>query len=425
MKRASLEALAQARRDGRPMVRAVDSVSGDEMVIDPSTDGSALGLAAAAAVARDASGNVTVDGRDWFLTLYNVPLELVIIGAVHIAQALAQIALAAGYRVRVIDPRPAYAAEERFPGVRLIKEWADDALAAEPLTSRSAVIALAHDPKIDDPALLIGLRSPAFYVGALGSDRTHGRRLVRLAAAGYSPEELARIHGPVGIAIGARTPGEIAIAVLAELVQVRRDAKKASRIGGVVLAAGLGSRMNGENKMTADLNGKPLVRHAVEAAFKGGLSPVIVVTGHEPDMVAAACKGLDVVFAHNPDYAGGLSGSVKRGIAALPPSARGAMILLGDMPDISPHLITRLTASFDPAQRRAIMVATSNGKQGHPVLWSREFFPELAELSGDAGAKEVMARHASVIARIEAGDGTPLADIDTPDALKARAAKAV
>src|SRR6202012_3521427 len=135
----------------------------------PVADVSPLGCAAADALEADASGRITVQGRDWFLTLYKVPQELVIIGAVHIAQALAQLALAAGYRVRVIDPRPAYAAEERFPDIRLVREWRADPLPAEPLTARSAVIALAHDPKLDDPALVAGLRAGAGYIGALGS----------------------------------------------------------------------------------------------------------------------------------------------------------------------------------------------------------------------------------------------------------------
>src|ERR1700733_11711143 len=163
MRRDTLEKLAVARREGRPMVRAVDPENGEERLIDPATDASPLGRAGAEALARDASGRVSVEGRDWFLTLYNVPQELVIVGAVHIAQALAALALAAGYRVRVIDPRPAYAAEERFAGVRLIKQWPDEALAAEPLTARSALVALAHDPKLDDPALAAAVRSPAFY----------------------------------------------------------------------------------------------------------------------------------------------------------------------------------------------------------------------------------------------------------------------
>ena len=166
---------------------------------------------------------------------------------------------------------------------------------------------------------------------------------------GFSRAELAEIHGPVGLAIGARTPGEIAIAILAELVQVRRAPKSAPRIGGMVLAAGLSSRM-GRNKLIAPLRGKPLVRHAVEAALAAGLDPVMVVTGHERWRSKTRLAGLHVTFVHNPDYADGLSTSLRRGIAALPEECDGAMVLLGDMPGITAGLIERVIAAFDPAE---------------------------------------------------------------------------
>ena len=410
MKRAMLEQLAAAARENRPMVRALDSKSGEERLIDPAADHSPLGQAAANALARDASGSVLVETRSWFLTVYNVPWEIVMIGAVHIAQALAQLALAAGYRVRVIDPRPAYAAEERFPGIRLVREWPDDALAAEPLTPRSALIALAHDPKLDDPALVAGLRAHAGYVGALGSKRTHGRRLARLRELGFSEQELAKIYGPVGLAIGARSPGEIAVAILAELVQVRRARK--DRIGGIILAAGLSSRM-GFNKLAAEVGGKPLVRHVAEAALAGGLDPVIAVTGNEPAAIKKALAGLAIVFVHNPDYADGLSFSLRHGIDALPGDCAGAMVLLGDMPGIGADLIAKVKAGFDPGQGAAICVATAHGERGHPVLWGRQFFPEIARLSGDNGARALMAHHAAQVREIESDDDAPLADIDT------------
>jgi xanthine dehydrogenase accessory factor len=416
MRRETLEALAKARREGRPMVRAVDPQNGEERLIDPAADNSALGRAAAAALDRDASGRVTVEGRDWFLTLYNVPQELVIVGAVHIAQALAGLALAAGYRVRIIDPRPAYAADERFAGIPLVKEWPDEALAAEPLTNRSALVALAHDPKVDDPALMAAVRSSAFYVGGLGSRRTHGRRLTRLKALGFSDDELARICGPVGLAIGAKSPTEIAIAILAEMVQVRR-ALKADHVGAVVLAAGMSKRM-GHNKMITEVGGKKLVRHAAEAALDAGLAPVIVVTGHEAESVETALAGLPVQFAHNPAYADGLSTSLKAGLSHLPPDCAGAMVLLGDMPGVTPELARRVAAAFDPAKGRSIAIATAQGERGHPVLWGRQFFPELMQLSGDQGARGLMAAHGDSIIEVVAGDAGPLTDIDTPEALE-------
>jgi CTP:molybdopterin cytidylyltransferase MocA/xanthine/CO dehydrogenase XdhC/CoxF family maturation factor len=416
MRRTTLEQLAAAGREGRPMVRAVDPESGEERLIDPAADNSALGRAAAGALARDASGRAMVEGRAWFLTLYNVPRELVIVGAVHIAQALASLAVAAGYRVRVIDPRPAYAADERFAGIRLVREWPDEALAAEPLGRRSALVALAHDPKIDDPALMAGSRSPAFYIGALGSRRTHERRLARLKGKGLGDDTLARIRGPVGLAIGARSPAEIAIAILAEMVQVIRAPKTSLRIGGVVLAAGLSGRM-GSNKLVTEVNGKPLVRHAAEAALAGGLDPVVVVTGHQAERIAQALEGLPVRLTHNPAFAEGLSTSLKVGIASLPPDCAGAAVLLGDMPDVTPPLVRRVAAAFHEADGNSIVVATSQGRPGHPVLWGRGFFAELMRLAGDQGGREVLAANRDHVVEVEAGDDAPVTDIDTQEAL--------
>ena len=131
-------------------------------------------------------------------------------------------ALLAGYRVRLIDPRRAYASEDRFPAVELIHAFPDEALAERPLGSRSALVVLAHDPKIDDPGLIAALRSQAFYVGALGSKRTHAARLQRLAAAGFDEMALSRIRGPVGLTIGARSPAEIAISILAQMTETLR-----------------------------------------------------------------------------------------------------------------------------------------------------------------------------------------------------------
>src|SRR4051812_43234045 len=199
MRRETLEQLMTARREGRVLVRALNVSSGDEQLIDPATDTSPLGRAAATAVRTDAGQRVTIDGRTWFLCAYHAPWEIVIIGAVHIAQALAALAAPAGYRVRVIDPRTPYATAERFPDIELQREWPDEALEKQPLTARSALIALAHDPKLDDAGLAVALRSPAFYVGALGSQRTHARRLARLEAQGFTAAEVAGIHGPVGL----------------------------------------------------------------------------------------------------------------------------------------------------------------------------------------------------------------------------------
>lgn len=223
MRESTLAALLEAEREGRALVRAVDLANGDERLLDPAKAVDELGQAAATAARADLSGPVEIDGRQWLLTVFNPPLELVIVGAAHIAQPLSRIAQLTGYRIRIIDPRTAFATAERFPDVAISHDWPDEALAAQPLTSRSALAALTHDPKIDDPALTAALASPCFYVGALGSKRTHAARLERLKAAGLGEAALARIRGPIGLAIGARSPAEIAISILAEMTRVLRS----------------------------------------------------------------------------------------------------------------------------------------------------------------------------------------------------------
>jgi xanthine dehydrogenase accessory factor len=160
-----------------------------------------------------------------FILPLNPPLRLVVVGAVHIAQALVPMAQLAGYAVTVVDPREGFARADRLPGVALCHEWPDEALAALVPDARTAVVTLTHDPKLDDPALQVALRSPAFYVGSLGSKKTHARRLERLAALGLDEATLARIHGPVGLGIGARAPAEIAISILAQMTEVLRGEK--------------------------------------------------------------------------------------------------------------------------------------------------------------------------------------------------------
>lgn len=222
MKQETLRALNEARRQGRAAVRAVDLASGDERLIDPHTDKSSLGLAALGAARADTSQRAEIEGRAWFLEVYNPPLDLVIVGAVHIAQPLSKMATLAGYDVRIIDPRTAFATAERFPGVALSHDWADEALEKQPLTPRSAVVLLTHDPKLDDPALVAALRSDCFYIGALGSKKTQVARQARMRAEGFGDSDLARIHGPVGLSIGARSPAEIAVSILAEITETLR-----------------------------------------------------------------------------------------------------------------------------------------------------------------------------------------------------------
>jgi xanthine dehydrogenase accessory factor len=225
VKRSTLLALREAREKGRAFVRAIELSSGEERLIDAFGSGDELRRAAADAARSDRSGTVAVDGKNWFLEVHNAPPDLRIVGAVHIAQSLARMAACADYRVTVIDPRGAFATAERFPDVALSRDWPDEAIVKAPLGWRSAVVVLTHDPKIDDPALLAALNSDCFYVGALGSKKTHAARLARLRSLGVDDKQLARIHGPVGLAIGARSPAEIAISIVAEMtMRLRTDA---------------------------------------------------------------------------------------------------------------------------------------------------------------------------------------------------------
>jgi molybdenum cofactor cytidylyltransferase len=247
--------------------------------------------------------------------------------------------------------------------------------------------------------------------------RTQEKRRQRLCALGTSAAQVARIHGPVGMAIGARNPVEIAIAILAEIVQAWRT-RRSARFAGVLLAGGLSTRM-AANKLTLPYRGKPLVRHAAEAALAAGLSPLIVVTGHQPDLIHQALTGLDVRFVHNALYSDGLSTSLKAGLSAIPEDKDGAMILLGDMPHVSSRLLAQLLEAFAPAKDRSICVPAFEGTRGNPVLWAKRYFPEIAQLTGDAGAKTLMSLYPDQVHEVAAQDNSPLIDIDTPETLTA------
>jgi xanthine dehydrogenase accessory factor len=173
------------------------------------------------------SGLVEHEGRSLFLSVQVPPVRLFIVGAVHISQALAPMAHGLDLDATVIDPRTAFATPERFPDVPVMAEWPDDVLPRLGLDRYTALVALTHDPKIDDPALSAALTAPCFYVGALGSKKTHGRRIERLTAAGFGEADLARIHAPIGLDIGAVSPAEIALSILAEIVAtLRRDRRR-------------------------------------------------------------------------------------------------------------------------------------------------------------------------------------------------------
>jgi xanthine dehydrogenase accessory factor len=220
-----LRRLNEARTRRAASILVTDTATGAERLI-LEADGYAddpLREELAARFRSGASGTVTTPGGSFFLTVNVPPPKLVVIGAVHISQALAPMAEVAGYDMTIIDPRTAFATPERFPKVPLIAEWPDVALPTVGLDPFTALAVLTHDPKIDDGALIAALKAGCFYIGALGSRKTHGRRLERLRQAGMDEAALAGIHAPIGVPIGAQSPAEIAVAILAEVIAALRS----------------------------------------------------------------------------------------------------------------------------------------------------------------------------------------------------------
>jgi molybdenum cofactor cytidylyltransferase len=193
--------------------------------------------------------------------------------------------------------------------------------------------------------------------------------------------------------------------------------KPGRKLAALVLAAGRSTRMGGPNKLLAEIGGRPLVRIATEQALASQARPVIVVTGHQRERVEAALAGLDVRFVHNPDYTDGISTSVKAGIAAVPGDADGAIVCLGDMPQVDAKLIDHLLAAFDPEKGALVVVPSMDGKRGNPVVWSRRFFPELGALGGDVGARHLIASYPEAVAEVPVAGRGVFVDVDTPDAL--------
>jgi molybdenum cofactor cytidylyltransferase len=195
--------------------------------------------------------------------------------------------------------------------------------------------------------------------------------------------------------------------------------QRAPRIAALILAAGQSRRMGALNKMIAEVDGKPMVAHALAAVTASQAGPVVVVTGHDPDAVRAALAGHEIRFVHNPHYADGLSTSLRAGLAALPADIDGVLVCLGDMPRVTHATLNRLIAAYNPVEGRAICVPTVEGKRGNPVLWDRRFFAEMQDLAGDVGARHLIGAHADQVCEVPMEGNGALLDIDTPEALRA------
>ncbi|MBU0723396.1 MAG: XdhC family protein [Alphaproteobacteria bacterium] len=226
MKPAILKKLLDERAENHPVALVTRIDDGAQCVVTPGESLGELELTAEtlAEVRRhlDEDSSGLIEGG-YFVHVHNPALRLIIVGAVHIAQALAPMAAMAGYQVVIVDPRRAFATDERFPGISLDDRWPDEALEALKPNRRTAIVTLTHDPKLDDPALIVALKSDAFYIGCLGSRKTHAKRLERLTEAGFTEMDFVRLRGPLGLNIGAVTPAEIAISALAQITETLRQ----------------------------------------------------------------------------------------------------------------------------------------------------------------------------------------------------------
>ncbi|HEX3939167.1 MAG TPA: molybdopterin-binding/glycosyltransferase family 2 protein [Xanthobacteraceae bacterium] len=262
--------------------------------------------------------------------------------------------------------------------------------------------------------LMIGAAGARPVIGAPGCARSPKENgfdwvLMRMLAGLAVPRE-----DITGLGVGG---------LLMEIVtrpQPREEPVRPARaVAAIVLGAGRSSRMGGPNKLLAEIGGRPLIRIVVEQALASRARPVIVVTGHQRERVEAALSGLPVTLVHNPVFADGLGTSLKTGIAALPADVDGAIVCLGDMPQVDAGLIDRLIGALDPDQGALVAVPTIDGKRGNPVVWSRRFFPDLMTVEGDVGARYLIGRYPEAVAEVPVSGSAALTDVDTPEALAA------
>jgi xanthine dehydrogenase accessory factor len=368
--------------------------------------------------------------------------RLLVLGAIDYAAAMASVGRFLGYHVTVCDARAAFATDDRFPDAHeVVVDWPHRYLAGTELDARSAICVLTHDPKFDVPAVLEALRGPAGYIGVMGSRRTHEDRLDRLRAAGATEHELARLHSPIGLALGGRSPQETAIAIAAELVMVRNGATGLplrttsgpihpepsgpdrspmttvnGDVAGLILAAGSGRRFAAEGgtgpKLLADMAGRPLVAHVIGGARSAGLDPIVVVLppgSDEPSVElrrAVTAADPDVRIVVNTAAGTGIASSVAAGLEALgtlprdePPHSEpsaACVVLLADQPGIDLAAIDAVVAAWRRTGRPAR--ARYDDGPGHPValprtVWSRigeHLHPTTGDVGADEGARRML-----------------------------------
>ena len=223
MKDKTLKLVLSEKNNRNIIIVATELESGQQIILNNNDKNNQIYNSAKALIKKGKSDIVNIDNQRWFINISLPPLRLVTVGAVHIAQPLAEIATIAGYEVTIIDPRAAFANNKRFPNINIVNEWPEEALIDFKIDNRTAVVTLTHDPKLDDSALYAALNSKAFYIGSLGSKKTHNARIERLKIAGFNEDAIKKIHGPVGLSIGAKSPQEIAISIMSELILCRHE----------------------------------------------------------------------------------------------------------------------------------------------------------------------------------------------------------
>ena len=223
MKDKTLKLVLSEKNNRNTIIVATELESGQQIILNNNDKNNQIYISAKSLIKQGKSDIINIDNQRWFINISLPPLRLITVGAVHIAQPLAEIATIVGYEVTIIDPRAAFANNKRFPNINIVNEWPEEALIDFKIDNRTAVVTLTHDPKLDDSALYAALNSKAFYIGSLGSKKTHNARIERLKIAGFNEDAIKNIHGPVGLSIGAKSPQEIAISIMSELILCRHE----------------------------------------------------------------------------------------------------------------------------------------------------------------------------------------------------------
>ncbi len=355
--------------------------------------------------------------------------RLIVIGADPPALAMAALGAQLGCETTLVRPKGPLAPPP-LAGVRYLRGEPAAALAEVGLDPWTSLAVASHDLELDEEALAPALRSQAAYVGVLGSRRRLNERLARLKRLGLSADQIARLHAPIGLPLAGKSPWEIAVSVIGEIVQVLRAREEAQAwpaaaapgLHALVLAAGQGARFGGA-KLLEPWRGAPLLHGALRAAFAAPVGTITVVTGAHADQVAACARAFAegradaerLRIVHAPGHARGLSASLRAGAESLPPDADGLLLFLGDMPGVPDSVLGPLAQALAAGAPAAAPIHA--GRRGHPVAISRALFAQLIQLDGDRGAAQVLSALGPALRLVETSDAGVLFDVDAPEDL--------